>query len=69
MAYEYARRGACLTIAARREEILREVGERALDLGAADVLVVPADVSNVEDCRRIVDRTMSHFGRREIRFV
>ncbi|XP_016564085.2 11-beta-hydroxysteroid dehydrogenase A isoform X1 [Capsicum annuum] len=63
LAYEYARRGACLTIAARREEILREVGERALDLGAADVLVVPADVSNVEDCRRIVDRTMSHFGR------
>lgn len=63
LAYEYARRGACLTIAARKEKRLREVAERALDLGAPDVLVVPADVSKVEDCRRIVDRTMSHFGR------
>ncbi|KAF3655050.1 11-beta-hydroxysteroid dehydrogenase 1A [Capsicum annuum] len=63
LAYEYARRGACLTIASRREESLREVAERALNLGAPDVLVVPADVSNVEDCRSIVDRTMSHFGR------
>uniref|UniRef100_M1DQB9 Steroleosin n=1 Tax=Solanum tuberosum TaxID=4113 RepID=M1DQB9_SOLTU len=63
LAYEYARRGACLAIAARREKSLLEVAERALDLGAPDVLVVPADVSNVDDCRRIVDRTMSHFGR------
>lgn len=68
LAYEYARRGACLTIAARREKSLREVAERALDLGALDVLVVPADVSKVEDCRRVVDKTMSHYGRREIRF-
>ncbi|KAH0686558.1 hypothetical protein KY290_018167 [Solanum tuberosum] len=63
LAYEYARRGACLTIAARREKSLREVAERALDLGAPDVLVVPADVSKVEDCRRVIDKTMSHFGR------
>ncbi|KAK4734896.1 hypothetical protein R3W88_009157 [Solanum pinnatisectum] len=63
LAYEYARRGACLTIAARREKSLLEVAERAFDLGASDVLVVPADVSNVDDCRRIVDRTISHFGR------
>ncbi|KAK4351113.1 hypothetical protein RND71_030426 [Anisodus tanguticus] len=63
LAYEYAQRGACLTIAARREKSLHEVAERALDLGAPDVLVVPADVSKVEDCRRIVDSTMSHFGR------
>ncbi|XP_049394214.1 11-beta-hydroxysteroid dehydrogenase A-like [Solanum stenotomum] len=63
LAYEYARRGACLTIAARREKSLREVAERALDLGAPDVLVVPADVSKVEDCRRVTDKTMSHFGR------
>ncbi|CAN4089341.1 unnamed protein product [Withania somnifera] len=63
LAYEYARRGACLTIAASREKSLREVAERALNLGAPDVLVVPADVSEVEDCRRIVDRTIRHFGR------
>ncbi|MCD7454504.1 Polycomb protein sop-2 [Datura stramonium] len=63
LAYEYARRGACLAIAARRQKSLREVAERALDLGAPDVLVIPADVSKVDDCRTIVDRTMSHFGR------
>lgn len=63
LAYEYAKRGACLVLAARRERSLQEVAERARDLGAPDVVVVRADVSKVEDCRRIVDQTMNHFGR------
>ncbi|CAI9113132.1 OLC1v1013675C1 [Oldenlandia corymbosa var. corymbosa] len=63
MAYEYARRGACLVLAARREKSLREVADRALELGSPDVVVVRADVSNVDDCRRVIDQTMNHFGR------
>ncbi|GER45504.1 11-beta-hydroxysteroid dehydrogenase 1B [Striga asiatica] len=63
LAYEYAKRGACLALAARREGSLGDVAERARDLGSPDVIVIRADVSKVEDCRRIVDQTMNHFGR------
>ncbi|KAK4486153.1 hypothetical protein RD792_008821 [Penstemon davidsonii] len=63
LAYEYAKRGASLVLAARREKSLQEVAERARYLGATDVVVVRADVSKVEDCRRIVDQAINHFGR------
>ncbi|KAL7099321.1 hypothetical protein ACP275_09G076600 [Erythranthe tilingii] len=63
LAYEYAKRGACLVLAARRERSLQEVAETARDCGSPDVVVVRADVSKVEDCRKIIDQTMNHFGR------
>ncbi|NP_001291322.1 11-beta-hydroxysteroid dehydrogenase A [Sesamum indicum] len=63
LAYEYAKRGACLVLAARRERSLQEVAERARDLGSPDVVVVRADVSKAEDCRKVVDQTMNRFGR------
>ncbi|XP_030938953.1 11-beta-hydroxysteroid dehydrogenase 1B-like [Quercus lobata] len=62
VAYEYARRRACLALIARREDRLQEVANRARQLGSPDVIVVPADVSKVEDCKRFVDETMNHFG-------
>lgn len=65
LAYEYAKRGACLTLAARRDRSLNEVAEGARELGSPDVITIQADVSKAEDCRRIVDQTMSHFGRRQ----
>lgn len=63
VAYEYAKRGACLVLASTRENRLQEVGGRARALGAPDVRVVPADVSKLEDCKRIVDEAANHFGR------
>ncbi|XP_058226435.1 11-beta-hydroxysteroid dehydrogenase A-like isoform X2 [Rhododendron vialii] len=66
LAYEYARRGACLALAARRKNSLREVGERALLLGSPDVLVVPSDVSKVDDCKRLIHETINHFGRHHL---
>ncbi|KAH7866158.1 hypothetical protein Vadar_016498 [Vaccinium darrowii] len=63
LAYEYAKRGANLAISARRENRLREVADRVLELGAPDVIAVRADVSNVDDCRRFVEETVKHFGR------
>lgn len=45
------------------------MAERARDLGSPDVLVIRADVSKVEDCRRVVDQTMNHFGRSKIIFL
>lgn len=65
LAYEYARRGACLALVARRERRLVEVANRAYQLGSPDVIVIRADVSKVKDCKRFVDETVSHFGRRK----
>lgn len=63
LAYEYARRGACLALCARREGILREVAEKALDLGSPEVISVPADVANIDDCKSFVEETVKRFGR------
>ncbi|KAG2678496.1 hypothetical protein I3760_11G004800 [Carya illinoinensis] len=62
LAYEYARRGACLALITRRENCLREVASMAYQLGSPEVIVIPADVSKVEDCKRFVDETVEHFG-------
>ncbi|KAL5731173.1 11beta-hydroxysteroid dehydrogenase [Ranunculus cassubicifolius] len=55
-------RGACLVLVARREGQLQEVAERALAYGSPEVLVIRADVSKIDDCRRFVEETINHFG-------
>ncbi|KAL2482699.1 11-beta-hydroxysteroid dehydrogenase 1A [Forsythia ovata] len=63
LAYEYARRGAYLVLAARREKSLKEVAERAYWLGSPDVITVPTDISKVQDCKRLIQEAINHFGR------
>ncbi|KAF8390677.1 hypothetical protein HHK36_025204 [Tetracentron sinense] len=63
LAYEYAKRGACLVLVARRENRLREVADRAYGFGSPDVVVVHADVSKVDECKRCVDEAVNYFGR------
>ena len=63
MAYEYGRRGARLALTAPREKSLQEVADRARDLGSPDVITIRADVSKIEDCKRLVEETVNHFGR------
>ncbi|KAL0886346.1 hypothetical protein Bca101_010329 [Brassica carinata] len=55
LAYEYARRGAYLTLVARREDRLRLVANRCRRLGSPDVAVVPGDVSVIEDFDHLVN--------------
>ncbi|GAB2249195.1 hypothetical protein Droror1_Dr00012554 [Drosera rotundifolia] len=62
LAYAYARRGAYLALAARRENRLLEVSHKAKKLGSPKVLIITADVANVDDCERIVNQTINHFG-------
>ena len=62
--YEYARQGACVALVARTEIALRAVAKTARDLGAPDVLVVPADITKVDDAKRAVEETVAHFGKR-----
>ena len=63
LTYEYAKRGACLVIVARRENLLKEVAENARKLGSPDVVPICADVLKVDDCKRFVEETVDHFGR------
>ena len=69
MTYEYARRGARLALVARREDRLRSVLDRALQLGSPDAIIIPADVSNIQDSQRFVDETINHFGQRKYKHV
>jgi short-subunit dehydrogenase len=63
LAYEYARRGAYLTLVARREDRLRLVADQCRKLGSPDVAVIRGDVSVIEDCKHFVQETISRFGR------
>lgn len=63
IAYEYARRSACLVLVARREERLRAVADKARKLGSPDVIFICADVSVLDDCKRFVNESINHFGR------
>ncbi|CBI15699.3 unnamed protein product, partial [Vitis vinifera] len=63
LAYQYARRGACLVLVARKEKSIQEVADRARSLGSPEVLVIRADVSKVEVCKSFVDEAVEHFRR------
>ena len=57
-----ARQGACLVLAARNPDLLGEAAETCRALGAT-VIGVPTDVSDREQCRLLIERTVSEFGR------
>jgi 11beta/17beta-hydroxysteroid dehydrogenase len=64
LAYQYAREGAYLALVARRKQALKSVAAAALERGAPDVLVLPADVADPAQSRRAVEETVAHFGKR-----
>jgi NAD(P)-dependent dehydrogenase (short-subunit alcohol dehydrogenase family) len=61
-ALEFARRRADLVVAARNEEALQTLGAEIERLGGR-VLVVPTDVSVVEDVTSLASRAVERFGR------
>ena len=67
-AEEFARAGAQVVINGRNAENLSEVGEKCLKASPKGLkpLEVVADVSNEEDCQRVVDSTVEAFGRLDI---
>lgn len=66
IAYEYAKKGARLSLVARRELQLQQVADRCMTKGAADVKVIPGDVTQEQQCKRFVDETIAKYGRRKI---
>lgn len=63
LSYEYAKRGACLALVARREDKLIDVATTATMMGCDDAITICADVSKVDDRKRFVDETVDYFGR------
>uniref|UniRef100_A0A0A0LUG2 Uncharacterized protein n=1 Tax=Cucumis sativus TaxID=3659 RepID=A0A0A0LUG2_CUCSA len=63
LAYQYAQRGARLALVDRRKSPLHEVADIARYYGSPDVITIPADVSKLQDSRRIIYDTINHFGR------
>ncbi|CAA7027756.1 unnamed protein product [Microthlaspi erraticum] len=63
LAYEYAKKGAYLALVARRKDRLEIVAEASRQLGSSDVIIIPGDVANVEDCKKFIDETIGHFGK------
>ncbi|KAJ8421018.1 hypothetical protein Cgig2_002931 [Carnegiea gigantea] len=63
LAYEYARRRARLVLADIRGKILIKVADTCREMGSPDAVTVTADVTDVNDCKCIVDSAISYFGR------
>ncbi|KAL3683482.1 hypothetical protein R1sor_001504 [Riccia sorocarpa] len=62
LAYKYAKRHTRLVLAARREEKLNEIAEKARSIGAVETLVVPCDVTIEEDCKNLIEQAVNRFG-------
>ena len=62
IAYDFARAGAHVVVAARRKPQLEAVAERARALGAASVHVHAADLSSVEGARGLIDASVAAMG-------
>ena len=65
IAFEFAKLGAKLVLAARREDRLQSVAEACQKLGSPEVETVIADVRKEDDCKAIIDRAVQKFKRRE----
>jgi short-subunit dehydrogenase len=62
MARQLAGEGAVLALAAREPTLLNAALQQCLDLGAR-AIAVPTHVADKEQCRRLIDQTVSAFGR------
>lgn len=65
IAEAFAREGAALTLMARDAALLNETAE-ALKRNGADVLAIPADVSDEKQVQEVFRQTMERFGRLDI---
>jgi NAD(P)-dependent dehydrogenase (short-subunit alcohol dehydrogenase family) len=66
VARAFAREGAYLAIAGRREATLGHAAALIEEQGGPPVLAVPADVADPADCDRIVAATIERFGALDI---
>lgn len=66
-ARQFGREGARIVLAARRVDRLEAVAKEIVDMGSgAEVLVVAADLSKLEDIQSLVNQTLQKFGRIDV---
>jgi short-subunit dehydrogenase len=65
-ALRYAGTGACMTLAARSEELLHSVADECRAAGASDVLVYTTDIAEADQVERLFDAAAARFGRIDI---
>lgn len=66
-ARQFGREGAKIVLAARRVDRLEAVAKEVVDMGTgAEVLVVAADLSKLEDIQSLVNQTLRKFGRIDV---
>lgn len=61
IALKFASEGARLVLGARREPVLQEIAAEVREVGP-EPLVCPVDLADEDSCRRLVARTLEHFG-------
>ena len=66
LAYELARKGSNVVITARRLNLLENIQKEIAEKYDVKILTVKADVSNSEDCKSIINKTMEAFGKIDI---
>ena len=64
-AIRFAQNGANIVLAARSEEKLKEVALEISDYGV-QVLTVSTDVSNEQNCKRLIEAALTKFGRIDV---
>lgn len=65
-AHEFARKGANVVLAARREDLLRATAAECKEISGRDAVVVPTDVSDEAAVKRLGQQAFEHFGRIDV---
>ncbi len=63
LAVEYAKRGASLSLAARRIDQLIELREQLTD---SEILAIQTDVTSENACKELINKTVQHYGRIDV---
>jgi short-subunit dehydrogenase len=66
VAFQLAKLGARLCLAARREDNLKEVSEQCRKLGSPDVMFVATDVTKDDHCKRLIAETVKRFNQIDV---
>jgi short-subunit dehydrogenase len=63
LAKEFASKGARLSLGARRTELLEELRS---ELTQTEILICKTDVSQEDDCRKLMEETIRHYGQIDV---
>jgi short-subunit dehydrogenase len=61
-AYELAEKGVKITLNGRNIDRLNQT-QREMEARGIDTICIPGDVSSSGDCKRLIEKTIDHFGR------